>query len=70
MVRSRRANPLITVGGLATHERPTAAFEGDAFRNGLALRAEVEGTWGGTPPEPERSYDLKYLKKALALVEK
>ncbi|HEX4932585.1 MAG TPA: ABC transporter substrate-binding protein, partial [Gemmatimonadaceae bacterium] len=45
-------------------------FDVEAFRNGLAIRAEIEGTWGGTPPEPERYYDLSYLKKALTLVER
>ncbi|HSL23926.1 MAG TPA: alpha/beta hydrolase [Vicinamibacterales bacterium] len=45
-------------------------FDVEAFRNGLALRAEIEGTWGGKPPEPERYYDTSYLKKALALLEK
>jgi ABC-type nitrate/sulfonate/bicarbonate transport system substrate-binding protein len=40
------------------------AFDVEAFRNGLLLRAEIEGTWGGTPPAPERYYDLAYAKKA------
>lgn len=43
-------------------------FDVEAFRNGLALRAEIEGTWGGRPPAPERYYDLSYLKKAQALL--
>jgi esterase FrsA len=43
---------------------PTLDLE--AFGNGLALRAEIQGTWGGKPPAPERYYDLAYAKKALA----
>src|SRR6266403_1767004 len=30
------------------------------FRNVLALRAEIEGSWGGKPPAPERYVDLSY----------
>lgn len=44
------------------------AFDLDAFRNSLALRADIEGTWGGTPPAPERYYDPSYAVTALALV--
>jgi len=35
------------------------------FRNVLALRAEIEGSWGGKPPPPERYVDLSYYEKAL-----
>ena len=45
-------------------------FDVEAFRNVLALRAEIEGTWGGKPPPPERYYDLSYYHKALALLDK
>src|SRR5712692_5817508 len=31
-----------------------ARFDMRGFRNVLALRAEIEGTWGGKPPAPER----------------
>jgi len=31
----------------------------------LALRAEIEGSWGGKPPAPERYVDLSYYEKAL-----
>jgi ABC-type nitrate/sulfonate/bicarbonate transport system substrate-binding protein len=40
----------------------------EALRNFLALRAEVEGSWGGKPPAAEQFYDLSYHKKALAMV--
>jgi hypothetical protein len=36
------------------------------FRNVLALRAEIEGSWGGTAPAPDRYVDLKYYEKAKA----
>ena len=34
------------------------------FRNVLALRAEIEGDWGGKPPAIERFVDLSYYEKA------
>lgn len=43
-------------------------FDVQAFKTALALRAEIEGTWGGQPPAPERYYDLSYSRKALALL--
>jgi ABC-type nitrate/sulfonate/bicarbonate transport system substrate-binding protein len=42
-----------------------ARFDMQGFRNVLALRAEIEGSWGGTPPPPERYVDLSYYEKAL-----
>ena len=32
----------------------------------LKLRAELLGTWGGTPPSPEKYLDLSYYERALA----
>jgi ABC-type nitrate/sulfonate/bicarbonate transport system substrate-binding protein len=43
-----------------------AAFDWDGFRNVLALRAEIEGQWGGKPPAPEKYVDLSYYGKAIA----
>lgn len=55
---------LITPGhGLAKD----CAFDLPGFRNVLALRAEMEGQWGGKPPEPEKYLDLGYYQRALAL---
>ena len=34
------------------------------FRNVLSLRAEIEGSWGGKAPCPERYVDLSYYEKA------
>ena len=38
------------------------------FSNVLKFRAEVEGSWGGKAPAPERYYDASYHEKALAMV--
>jgi ABC-type nitrate/sulfonate/bicarbonate transport system substrate-binding protein len=57
----RAADP---VNGLA----PDARFDMDGFRNVLALRAEIEGKWGGKPPDPAKYVDLAYYQRALALV--
>lgn len=35
------------------------------FQNVLKLRAEVEGSWGGHPPAPEKYYDPAYYQEAL-----
>jgi ABC-type nitrate/sulfonate/bicarbonate transport system substrate-binding protein len=47
--------------GLARDTR----FNVEGFRNVLALRAEIEGDWGGKPPAAERYYDLSYYDGAL-----
>lgn len=61
--------------GLQTYEsfmsRPggyekNAAFDLDGFKNVLKLRAEIEGSWGGKPPAPEKYYDASYYLEALA----
>jgi ABC-type nitrate/sulfonate/bicarbonate transport system substrate-binding protein len=44
---------------------PDARFDLQGFRNVLALRAEIEGDWGGRPPAPERYVDLGYYERAL-----
>jgi ABC-type nitrate/sulfonate/bicarbonate transport system substrate-binding protein len=48
---------------------PDARFNLEGFRNVLALRAEIEGDWGGKPPAAERYYDLSYYEKALKKVQ-
>jgi len=50
------------VNGLA----PDARFNIDGFRNVLAMRAQLEGVWGGTPPAPDKYVDLSYYERALA----
>ena len=48
-------------GGFATD----AAFDIPGFQNVLKLRAEIEGSWGGHPPAPEKYYDASYYNAAL-----
>ena len=43
-------------------------FDMQGFRNVLALRAEIEGSWGGKAPPPERYIDLSYYDNALKRV--
>ena len=38
------------------------------FRNVLALRAEIEGSWGGKPPPPNRYIDLSFYENAMRRV--
>jgi ABC-type nitrate/sulfonate/bicarbonate transport system substrate-binding protein len=52
------------VNGLA----PDARLDMDGFRNVLALRAELQGMWGGTPPLPDKYVELSYYQRALAAV--
>jgi ABC-type nitrate/sulfonate/bicarbonate transport system substrate-binding protein len=42
-----------------------ARFDMQGFRSVLALRAEIEGGWGGKAPPPERYVDLSYYEGAL-----
>ena len=45
-----------------------AAIDVARFSNVLKFRAEVEGSWGGKAPAPDRYYDASYYEKALAMV--
>jgi NitT/TauT family transport system substrate-binding protein len=50
-------NALVKPGsGLATD----ADLNADGFQAVLAIRAEMEGMWGGTPPAPGKYLDLSY----------
>jgi hypothetical protein len=42
-----------------------ARFDMEGFKNVLALRAEIEGSWGGKAPAPDRYLDLSYYERAL-----
>ena len=44
-----------------------AAIDVARFSNVLKFRAEVEGSWGGKAPPPDRYYDVSYHQRALAL---
>jgi ABC-type nitrate/sulfonate/bicarbonate transport system substrate-binding protein len=54
----RAADP---VNGLA----PDARLDMDGLRNVLALRAEMQGAWGGKAPAPDQYVDLSYYQRAL-----
>ncbi len=43
---------------------PDARFDMQGFRNVLALRAEIEGSWGGKAPAPDKYLDLSYYEGA------
>ena len=45
-----------------------ARFDMEGFRSVLALRAEIEGSWGGKAPSPERYVDLSFYENALKRV--
>lgn len=52
---------LMSPGGLSVDGRMNMA----GFRRVLALRAEMEGLWGGKAPEPDRYLDLSYYDRAI-----
>ena len=41
-----------------------AQFNMEGFKNVLALRAEIEGSWGGKAPAPDKYVDLRYYERA------
>ena len=45
-----------------------ARFDLEGFKAVLALRAEIEGQWGGKPPAPDRYIDLGYYQRAMKLL--
>jgi ABC-type nitrate/sulfonate/bicarbonate transport system substrate-binding protein len=49
---------------------PDARFDMDGFRTVLALRAEIEGQWGGKPPAPDKYIDLGYYDRAVKRLDK
>ncbi len=54
---------LLTPGaGLA----PDARFNRAGFEAVLAIRAEMEGMWGGVPPAPDKYIDLSHYEQAIA----
>jgi ABC-type nitrate/sulfonate/bicarbonate transport system substrate-binding protein len=46
---------------------PDAGLNKDGFMAVLAIRAEMEGMWGGKPPSPDKFLDLSYYERALAM---
>ncbi|OLB25545.1 MAG: hypothetical protein DMG41_27125 [Acidobacteria bacterium] len=55
-------NSMTKPGGFAKD----AAFDLKGFQNVLKLRAEIEGSWGGHPPAPDKYYDPLFYEEALA----
>ena len=53
---------IVAPGGFA----PDAAINLDGFRNVLQLRADIEHTWKGQTPGPEKYYDSAYYNAALS----
>jgi ABC-type nitrate/sulfonate/bicarbonate transport system substrate-binding protein len=58
------AQAVASPGGLA----PDAQLSIEGLKNVLRLRAEIEGQWDGTPPPPDRYYDLTYREAALSKI--
>lgn len=55
---------LLTPGaGLA----PDARFNLEGFQTVLAIRAELEGMWGGSAPAPQQYLDLSYFDRAIQM---
>lgn len=55
---------LVTPGsGLA----PDARLNMEGFKAVLAIRAEMEGMWGGTPPAPEKYLDPSFYERAIRM---
>ena len=48
---------------------PDARLDLEGLRAVLALRAELEGQWGGKAPAPERYFDNGYYERALKAVD-
>ena len=61
---ARRNLALLTAPG--TGSAVDGRFDLQGFRTVLAVRAEVLGSWGGTPPAPDRYLDLGYWERAVA----
>ena len=57
-----------TYAVLGTGLARDVAFDAPGFARLLAIRAEMEGQWGGRPPPPERFVDLQWYQRALRRV--
>lgn len=45
------------------------SFDASSFQNLVKLRAEIEGSWGRTPPSADTFYDLSYYRAALSKID-
>ena len=64
MVERAKHDVIIVTGGDSSMNEFFARADIRCFKNVLALRAEIEGDWGGKPPAPERYIDLSYYERA------
>jgi NitT/TauT family transport system substrate-binding protein len=46
---------------------PDSRFSDEGFAAVLAIRAEMEGMWGGTTPAPDKYRDLSFFDRAIGL---
>ncbi len=63
----RTVADLLTPGHGLTRD---CAIDLAGFRNVLALRAEIEGQWGGVAPDPARYLDDSYYQNAMRALER
>ena len=56
---------LVKPGSGLAHD---AQLNADGFKTVLAIRAEMEGMWGGVPPAPDKYLDLSYHQRASLLL--
>jgi ABC-type nitrate/sulfonate/bicarbonate transport system substrate-binding protein len=72
LVKESHLAPDVAAESYESSMNHPGGFETDAkldiqgFKNVLKLRAEIEGSWGGHPPDPEKYYDSVYFYAALA----
>lgn len=72
LVKESHLAPEVAAESYESTMNHPGGFEADAkldiegFKNVLKLRAEIEGSWGGHPPGPEKYYDSVYFYAALA----
>jgi len=72
LVKESHLAPEVAAESYESSMNHPGGFEADAkidiegLKNVLKLRAEIEGSWGGHPPGPEKYYDSVYFNVALA----
>lgn len=72
LVKESHLAPQVAAESYESTMNHPGGFEADAkidiegLKNVLKLRAEIEGSWGGHPPGPEKYYDSVYFYAALA----
>lgn len=73
LVSAFKLTPAVAEGSYLALTTPGSGLAADArlsregFAAVLAIRAEMEGMWGGVPPAQEKFLDLSYFERALVL---